>query len=121
VAYFIPHFPGQNVEFNRESTRMDSNKKDRGTQKSRGLFSREKILNSKFETSEDLPLLQKGSASVSLAVSRILRDTSSVVAALSKRRAQDEILTSHYNLSTKILDLMPFVSVRVLPLCAEYL
>jgi hypothetical protein len=53
----------------------------------------------------ELPFLQKGSASVSLAVSRILRDTSSVVAALSKRRAQDEILTSHYNLSTKILDL----------------
>jgi hypothetical protein len=33
----------------------------------------------------ELPLLQKGSASVSLAVSRILRDTSSIVAALSKR------------------------------------
>jgi hypothetical protein len=33
----------------------------------------------------ELPLLQKGSASVSLAVSRILRDTSSLVAALFKR------------------------------------
>jgi hypothetical protein len=35
----------------------------------------------------ELTFLQKGSASVSLAVSRILRDTSSIVAALSKRHA----------------------------------
>jgi hypothetical protein len=39
----------------------------------------------------ELLFLQKGSASVSLAVSRILRDTSSLVAALSKRHAHKEI------------------------------
>jgi hypothetical protein len=35
----------------------------------------------------ELTFLQKGSASVSLAVSRILLDTSSIVAALFKRHA----------------------------------
>jgi hypothetical protein len=59
---------------------MDSNKKDRGSQKRQGPLSPKVSAN-------ELPLLQKGSASVSLAVSRILRDTSSIVAALSKRHA----------------------------------
>jgi hypothetical protein len=57
---------------------MDSNKKDRGSRKRQGPLSPKVRAN-------ELPLLQKGSASVSLAVSRILRDTSSIVAALSKR------------------------------------
>jgi hypothetical protein len=52
----------------------------------RSLSRRQGPLSSKVRANE-LPLLQKGSASVSLAVSRILRDTSSIVAALSKRHA----------------------------------
>jgi hypothetical protein len=45
----------------------------------------------------ELPFLQKGSASVSLAVSRILRDTPSIVAALSKRQGPRGDLTINYN------------------------
>lgn len=57
---------------------MDSNKKDRGSQKGQGLLCPKVRAN-------ELPLPKKGSGGVSLAVSRILRDTSSIVAALSKR------------------------------------
>jgi hypothetical protein len=45
----------------------------------------------------ELTFLQKGSASVSLAVSRILRDTSSIVAALFKHQGPRGDLTINYN------------------------